>query len=62
MKYVVVLDVEAKEDDSGVFPDSQELRTRVRDILLFVTEHDETIGWRVSRVNGLRSELSGWTL
>jgi len=62
MKYVIVLDIEAKEDDSGVFPDSHEVRARLRDVFVNVIKHDETIGWRVSRVEGLRSSLAGWML
>ena len=60
MKYIVVLDIEAKEDDSGVFPDSLEVRARLRDVLVDVTKHDETIGWRVTRVEGLRQSLPGY--
>jgi hypothetical protein len=60
VKYIVVLDIEAKEDDSGVFPDSQEVRTRLRDVLADVTKHDETIGWRVTMVEGLRQSLPGY--
>ncbi len=57
MKYLVVLEIEAKEDDSGVFPDSIEVRQRLRDVLRDVTKHDETIGWRVSDVYSLRQAL-----
>ena len=59
MKYIVVLDVEAKEDDSGVFPNPHDLRARLRDVLQDVTKHDETIGWRVTKVEGLPQSLSG---
>lgn len=57
MKYLVVLDLEPKEDDSGVFPRSEDVRQRLRDILVDVTKHDETIGWRVTAVNGLRQTM-----
>jgi hypothetical protein len=60
VKYVIVLDIEAKEDDSGVFPDSQEVRTRLRDVLQDATKHNETIGWRVTKVEGLRQTLPGF--
>lgn len=57
VKYIVVLDIEAKEDDSGVFPDPHDMRAWLRDRLIDITKHDETIGWRVSNVDGLRQTV-----
>jgi hypothetical protein len=57
VKYIVVLDVDAKEDDSGTFPNSESVRAWLRDHLTDATKHDETIGWRVIAVNGLRQTV-----
>lgn len=59
MKYVVILNVEVKEDDSA-FPDPASLRARLRDVLDDVTKHDETIDWRVTNVSSVRQTLPDW--
>lgn len=59
MKYIVVLDVEAKENGSGTLPDSFTLNQRLTDVLADQTKHDETIGWRVTQVSRLQRVFSG---
>lgn len=65
MKYVVVLDIEEKEfrfdgESPGALPDPVSLRARLNDVLSDQTKHDETIGWRVTNVSGVRQLLPDW--
>ena len=64
MKYVVVLDVEAKDEADDAprgpeFPRLIDLRLHLTNVLNDVTKHDETIGWRVRSVDSLQNVLQG---
>lgn len=58
MKYIVVIDVDLKED-SVTYPDAIDVRRRLRDVLCDVTKHDETIDWRVVAIESLSAGIFG---
>ena len=59
MKYVIVLDVEPNDtiEADAEFPPARILRRRLRDVLMDVTKHDETIGWRVVDVQSIEEAI-----
>jgi hypothetical protein len=54
MLVTVTLKISAKEDNDGLSPPlpfAEEIRERLNDVLQDITKHDETLSWRVDRVD-----------
>lgn len=55
MRYVVVITTEPKDDATGVNPNPEDVRARLRDVLVDVTKHDDVIDWRVTAVDAIET-------